>query len=265
MAMQTILVLSALVALAGSVTAQPRVTNGQLRAASVSGALTRESLGRIAGAGAAWIGYAVPARDGEHHTCESMNTSNPVRLEGGGMVQVLYRLDAGEVTRIRLVSEDCDLDAGGLTVHWLTAVTPADSVSLLSTFLTASTARRVADSSLLALAMHREPAALDRLLAAARDGVTAQIRGQALFWLAQRAGDKAVGAISDAIARDPDTDVKKRAVFALSQLPKDEGVPRLIEVARTNANPAVRKQAMFWLGQTKDPRALKFFEEILFK
>jgi hypothetical protein len=25
----------------------------------------------------------------------------------------------------------------------------------------------------------------------------------------------------------------------------------------------VRKQAMFWLGQTKDPRAVKFFEEIL--
>jgi HEAT repeat protein len=59
--------------------------------------------------------------------------------------------------------------------------------------------------------------------------------------------------------------VKKGAVFALSQLPKDEGVPLLIQVARTNANPAVRKQAMFWLGQTKDPRALKFFEEILFK
>jgi hypothetical protein len=39
----------------------------------------------------------------------------------------------------------------------------------------------------------------------------------------------------------------------------------LIQVARTNANPAVRKQAMFWLGQSRDPRALEFFREILFK
>ena len=39
----------------------------------------------------------------------------------------------------------------------------------------------------------------------------------------------------------------------------------LIQVARTHTNPAVRKQAMFWLGQTRDPRAVKFFEEILFK
>jgi hypothetical protein len=42
-------------------------------------------------------------------------------------------------------------------------------------------------------------------------------------------------------------------------------VPKLIEVARTNRNPAVRKQAMFWLGESKDPRAVKFFEEVLSK
>jgi len=36
-------------------------------------------------------------------------------------------------------------------------------------------------------------------------------------------------------------------------------------VARTNRNPAVRKQAIFWLGQSKDPRALQFLEEILTK
>jgi HEAT repeat protein len=52
-------------------------------------------------------------------------------------------------------------------------------------------------------------------------------------------------------------------VFALSQLPKDEGIPLLIRTARDNRNPAVRKQAMFWLGQSGNPRALAFFEEVL--
>jgi hypothetical protein len=46
-------------------------------------------------------------------------------------------------------------------------------------------------------------------------------------------------------------------------MPKDEGVPKLIEVAKTNRNPEVRKQAMFWLGQSNDPRALDFFEQVL--
>ena len=40
-------------------------------------------------------------------------------------------------------------------------------------------------------------------------------------------------------------------------------MPLLIDVARKNKNPAVRKQAMFWLGQSKDPRAIEFFAEIL--
>ena len=78
------------------------------------------------------------------------------------------------------------------------------------------------------------------------------MRGQALFWLGQKAGKKAVAAITGAIADDPETEVKKKAVFALSQLPKEDGVPMLIQVAKTNRNPEVRKQAMFWLGQSGD-------------
>ena len=70
-------------------------------------------------------------------------------------------------------------------------------------------------------------------------------------------------AITDRIDNDPNTEVKKKAVFSLSQLPPSEGVPLLINVARTNANREVRKQAMFWLGQSRDPRALAFFEEVL--
>lgn len=52
---------------------------------------------------------------------------------------------------------------------------------------------------------------------------------------------------------------------ARAQLPKDEGIALLIKVAKTNQNPAVRKQAMFWLGQSRDPRTLDFFAEVLSK
>jgi hypothetical protein len=40
-------------------------------------------------------------------------------------------------------------------------------------------------------------------------------------------------------------------------------VPQLIRLAKTNRNPVVREKAMFWLGQSEDPRALAFFEEVL--
>ena len=116
-----------------------------------------------------------------------------------------------------------------------------------------------------ALSQSKEPEAVDTLIAVARSDRASEVRGQALFWLAQKAGKKAAGTIEDAINEDPETEVKKKAVFALTQLPGDEGVPELIRVARTNRNAAVRKQAVFWLGQSRDPRALAFFEEILTK
>lgn len=106
---------------------------------------------------------------------------------------------------------------------------------------------------------------VDDLIGIARKDQDAGVRRQALFWLAQKAGERAVQTLSDAMENDPDREVRKHAVFALSQLPKNEGVPRLIEVARTHRDPEVRKQAMFWLGQSGDGRAIRFFEEILTK
>jgi hypothetical protein len=117
--------------------------------------------------------------------------------------------------------------------------------------------------AVFAVTQSREPEAVDTLMRVAKSDGSPEVRGEAIFWLAQKAGRKAASAITDAIANDPETKVKERAVFALSQLPKDDGVPRLIDVARTNRNPAVRKQAIFWLGQSRDPRALEFFTEIL--
>ena len=121
----------------------------------------------------------------------------------------------------------------------------------------------VKKKAVFGLSQSREAAAVDVLIENARNNPETSVRGESIFWLAQKAGNKAASAITERIEQDPDTEVKKKAVFALSQLPKDEGVPLLIRVARTNANPAVRKQAMFWLGQSRDPRALEFFAEIL--
>jgi HEAT repeat protein len=104
---------------------------------------------------------------------------------------------------------------------------------------------------------------IDELLKMAHSDASPQVRGQAIFWLAQKAGKKAGASIAAAIENDPDMQVKKRAVFALSQLPQDEGVPQLMHVADNNSNPAIRKEAIFWLGQSKDPRALEYLEAIL--
>lgn len=115
------------------------------------------------------------------------------------------------------------------------------------------------------LFVSRDPAGVDDLIGMAKSDKDVGVREQAIFWVGQKAGKKAVAMLKDTIDNDPEVGVKKKAVFALSQLPKDEAVPELLHVAQTNASPTVRKEAIFWLGQTHDPRALDYFEQILSK
>jgi hypothetical protein len=106
---------------------------------------------------------------------------------------------------------------------------------------------------------------IDTLIDLARNDSAGNVRGQALFWLGQKAGARAVRTLGRAVDDDPDHDVRIKAVFAISQLPKDESVPKLIELARSHRDPDVRKQAVFWLGQSDDARAVEFFEAVLKK
>ena len=270
--LRAVVIAGLLLAIAGPAAGQPeRLGNGPVTVQPLAGPLDR-TLDRLrtASVEAQWVGYEVPAPPGDRWMCDwnewtrRQPPATTARLEPATAVYVFYRVEAGRLDRVRVFSPGCAIDAGGRPVTWLTAVPPAESVRTLAA-LARSSERRLVDGALSALALHAGGEALDATIALARSGATAHTRGQALFWLAQRAGTQAVGAIDDAVARDPDTDVKKRAVFALSQLPPDDGVPRLIEVARSHSNPAVRKQAMFWLGQSGDPRALAFFESVLLK
>ena len=151
------------------------------------------------------------------------------------------------------------------TAFWLGSTRGEAGARALTRMLAQDPSDKVREKVTFGLSVSPVPSALTTLIATARDDRSTKVRGQALFWLAQKAGKEAVATITNAIDNDPDTEVKKKAVFALSQLPKDEGVPKLMEIARTNRNLEVRKQAMFWLGQSHDPRALQFFEEILLK
>ena len=146
---------------------------------------------------------------------------------------------------------------------WLGAARGRPGYEALRRMVANDSSDHFREKAVFALYVSKEPEAVDAIIDVAHHDPDSHVRGQALFWLAQKAGKRAEATITAAIENDPETDVKKKAVFALSQLPKDEGVPLLIQVARTNHNPAVRKQAMFWLGQSHDPRALAFFEQVL--
>ncbi len=284
------LVVALALGVAGAAAQPASIGNGRVETiAAPSGlaAAIRDLSGRTSEA--FWIGYSVPILEGRRGSCcywsdegwgdaccagcrlePAPGGGRPVAIDAAGgavpleapsTVLVMARVERGALDRIRTFAEGCSLDAGGRSVFWVTGLTASESLAWLATALDGE--RRIAQGALAAIAMHRDAEATSRLIATARGHASSRVRGDALFWLAQRAGARIASTITDAIANDPETDVKTRAVFALSQLPKDEGVPLLIQVARTNRNPDVRRRAMFWLGQSKDSRAIAFFEEIL--
>jgi hypothetical protein len=248
----------------------PAVVNGTVETRAITQPVGREITALASReSGPMWVGYAVPvnrrdSQDGCWSSDDSVGRTRvgPLRLEGSDTIFVLYRIADRRIQPIRIASPECPLDTNGLTLQWLTGVRPEDSIDWLASLATGDGSRRLANNATMAMALHANPQATERLIALARNARSSDVRGTALFWIAQRAGDKAVGTLTQALD-DPETEVRTKAVFALSQLPKDEGVPKLIDVARSHRDPAVRKQAMFWLGQSRDPRALAFFEQIL--
>ncbi len=147
---------------------------------------------------------------------------------------------------------------------WLGNSRGSYGVGVLKRMLASDPNSDVRDRVVFALSQSKDPAGIPLVIEAARTDKDPHIRGQALFWLAQKASARvSKDAIQNAISSDPETAVRERAVLALGQMPNGEGIPMLIDLAKTHRDPAVRKKAMFWLGQSKDPRAVEFFAQVL--
>lgn len=91
--------------------------------------------------------------------------------------------------------------------------------------------------------------------------VALETRKQALFWFGQGdAPTKDLVRMYDGLDAHS---LREHFTFVVSQRRDNEAIDKLIDIARTERDTDVRKQAMFWLGQTKDPRAVKFFHDVL--
>jgi hypothetical protein len=215
----------------------------------------------------AWIGYRVPIQRRSDASMQGFESCcGRCRLAPPTDLVVLARVQGGAILELRPIAVDCDMDAGGMPLFWFDGVSADASVAWLSTLVTqpVDSRPRVAESALSAISQHVGAGASKALVQFAQTA-TASVRGRSLFWLAQRAADQALPIIDAALQKDPDTEVKKQAVRALSRFPNNEGIPKLMEVARSHDNAEVRRQAMLQLGQSKDPRVVDFFAQILLR
>ena len=197
-----------------------------------------------------------PAADGTTMSTRASATpvsaqGTTVRLEPSEHMVVLFRIVDRAVERIRVFSEDCELDAGGRTITWLEGVRPADSVALLETFATPADGRRdrIVDGAITGIALHGDAAAdtsLERLVAPAQPEA---VRKKVTFWLGNARGARGLAALRKILQSDLSAEVQKSAVFGVSQSREPGAQDVLIGLARNDANPKIRGEALFWIAQ----------------
>ena len=263
----------------------PRIANAKLETRAVEASLDA-TMRDIAAAAEKpeWVGYQVEQIAGEHGVCcdnnwndgncgtcrlerenggtsSTTHTDGSVKLEGARQLLVLYRLEAKQFVKIRVASEDCTLDAGGLPFIWLTGVKAPESVALLATYVRNSNLedrgdRGISHGALTAIALHADASADRELESFVTPEQREGLRRQAAFWMGAARGKAGLAALRRMAKTDPSSDVRAHVAFALSVSHEAGALDEMIRMAHDDASSHVRGQALFWLAQKAGKKAV---------
>jgi len=169
---------------------QGRIANAVTETRSAAQGLEREISAIAARGTPAWIGYSVPMGSGSGGFCSTVILEPPTQL------LILARIDQGKVVKVRTLTPNCEVDAGGVPVVWLTNVSPAQSVAWLAGFVSSSPDRRkepgdLSRPALTAIGLHATDAA-PKLIQIVRTTTDRQLRTQAMSWLGRSHDPQAV-------------------------------------------------------------------------
>jgi len=257
----------------------PNVQNSHLNQQSAAGPLATQLKDWTAQVTTPqWLGYTVPQIAGNRNiccggdwngdcgTCRLENGEHGVNiigndanatgmLEGSREIAILFRAENHQITKIRVASTECTLDAGGLPFVWITNVKPAESVALLTTFVRNERSDfrdsddRHGRQALSAIALHADDSAEAVLESFIRPDSPDELRKQTAFWLSEARGKAGFLALQKMAKSDPSSDVRAHVTFALSVSREPGAVDEMIRMAHDDESTHVRGQALFWLAQ----------------
>jgi hypothetical protein len=251
---------------------QPLVHNGRVDVRPAAD-IARGISAAGAGSDPTWVGWQVPMVPGDRNLCSTWSdgasvvrvetlearaggqpptasppASGPVAIERGTSLVLLARVVDGRLERLRAIGDDCQIDAGGRVIHWLSGITPAASIEYLDGLTRAEplgvgTNRRIADTAVFAIGLHDSPAAmpvLERLTGRATD---AGLRRQAASILASARGRPGFERVHALVRDEPDRQLRQQFVGALAQSPEATTTDVLLGVAQSDVDAGVRGEA----------------------
>lgn len=265
----------------------PRVENTQVERRALAGPLAAE-VKRWAEQTdqARWLGYAVAEIGGERTICcgdydgswgngcgycrledgdrgnnVSSRNDGAAKLEGPKNLLVLLRAENKRVMKVRVMSEECTVDSGNVTLTWLSGVKSSESVELLQEFVPGTDldgrgSHHMAHAALTAIAMHADSAADRALVSFTQPEQPASLRRQAAFWLGEARGKAGLTALEKMAKTDPSSEVRAQVTFALSVSHEPGAVEEMIRMAHDDESSHVRGQALFWLAHKAGQKAV---------
>src|SRR3989441_139096 len=87
-------------------------------------------------------------------------------------------------------------------------------------------------------------------------------RKKALFWAGQ-SHETDLTQLTGLYHHIQSQEMKEQLIFVYSQRHEAAALDKLIDIARHETDRELRKKALFWIGQSHDPRAARFLEEII--
>lgn len=270
----------------------PAIQNGTTETAA-SANLVQDVARLGSGSDPVWIAWSEPMLPGERNLCSTWSSQaysvrgqylegwagenppppfptppGPVALEAGTRLVMFARLIEGKVERLRVIGDDCPVDAGGRKVVRINGVAPDDSVRFLETLVQpastpTATDRSHTSSALSGIALHQTPMADDVLERLASTRLDSDVGRQAASWLGRARGRRGVAVLMRLIDQPGTPQASRALVAALAQSPAPDTYDTLVRLARSHTNERVRVEAVRAISTSTDPRAKAFLTEVL--
>jgi hypothetical protein len=212
-----------------------------------------------------WIAFSLPVLEGTRSPCcwkGKWNSSREVgcSLEGEHQsygtrsdspltenVIAYVRINEGEVNSLRVMGEQCPMEADGAKVAWIGSVDTDAGLDWLES-VARSGNNDTEGTALYALGLHRSIEASGRLYALAKEP-GGDLAGEAIFWLGEARGTDGFEALKRLLTELPDGDSRREINFALTQNGTQPAIDLLSGISRTDRDPEQRGNALFWLAE----------------
>jgi len=236
------------------------------------------------------VDYDWRDKDGRVRSNDGFNVSFDRKIETANLaIFLLHEPGVSGPARLEVYNLDRQRNYDSIPVFWLGRAGNDESLNTLRELTESQQNRKVADHSVVAIALHNDSRVGGMLKQFVRSLPGKEVRNSAVFWLGQIGGETpflsdlvladqenvevrkqaafAIGVSKDAGALGTlqslfqsvtNREVKKQLVFAVSvNESQDEGINILINLATNEPDVEVKKQAIFWLGQKAGERSLK--------